>query len=152
MKSMRIIAPVLVAVCLLVVPLAWSQGGNVEQQIKTLDDQVVQAYLKADTGFMEKYFADDYTAIHGDGKLTTKAQEIGSYKSGALKQESTDVRERKIRAYGDTAVVIVLASAKGTYGEKSFSADFRVTHFWVKRKGNWKIVAYQVTRVAPASQ
>jgi hypothetical protein len=29
MKSMRIIAPVLVAVCL-VVPLAWSQGGNVE--------------------------------------------------------------------------------------------------------------------------
>ena len=33
MKSMRIIAPALVAVCLLVVPLAWSQGGNVEQQI-----------------------------------------------------------------------------------------------------------------------
>jgi cytochrome oxidase Cu insertion factor (SCO1/SenC/PrrC family) len=28
MKSMRLIAPVLVAVCLLVVPLAWSQGGN----------------------------------------------------------------------------------------------------------------------------
>jgi hypothetical protein len=28
MKSMRLIAPVLFAVCLLVVPLAWSQGGN----------------------------------------------------------------------------------------------------------------------------
>lgn len=152
MKSMRIIAPVLVAVCLLVVPLAWSQGGNVEQQIAALDDQVRQAYWKADTGFMEKYFADDYTAIHGDGRLYTKAEEIGNYKSGALKYESIDVRERKIRAYGDTAVVIVLVSAKGTYGGKPFSADFRVTHFWVKRKGNWKIVAYQVTRVAPVSQ
>jgi len=31
MKSIRLIAPALVAVCLLVVPLAWSQGGNVEQ-------------------------------------------------------------------------------------------------------------------------
>ena len=103
MKSMRIIAPVLVAVCLLVVPVAWSQGGNVEQQIAALDDQVVQAYLKADTGFMEKYFADDYTAVHSDGKLTTKAQEIENCKSGALKHESMDVRERKIRVYGDTA-------------------------------------------------
>ena len=152
MKSMRIIAPVLVAVCLLVVPVAWSQGGNVEQQIAALDDQVVQAYLKADTSFMERYFADDYTAVHSDGKLTTKAQEIENCKSGALKHESMDVRERKIRVYGDTAVVIRLVSSKGTYGGKSFSADSRVTEFWVKRKGNWKIVAYQVTRVAPASQ
>jgi len=152
MKSMRVIAPVLVAICLLVALLAWSQGGNTEQQIKTLQDQVVQAYLKADTGFMEKYFADDYTAIHGDGRLYTKAQEIENYKSGALKYESIDLHERKIRAYGDTAVDIVLASAKGTYGGKAFSADFRATHFWVKRKGNWKIVAFQTTRVAPVSQ
>jgi len=43
MKSMRFIAPALVAVCLLVVPLAWSQGGNVEQQIKKLTDQVIAA-------------------------------------------------------------------------------------------------------------
>jgi len=152
MKSMRLIASVLVAVCLLVVPLAWSQGGNAEQQIRTLQDQVVQAYLKADTGFMEKYFADDFTAIHGDGRLYTKAQEIENYKSGALKYESIDLLERKIRAYGGTAVDIVLASAKGTYGGKSFSADFRATHIWVKRKGNWKIVAFQTTRVAPATQ
>jgi ketosteroid isomerase-like protein len=151
MKSMRLIASVMVAVCLLVAPLAWSQGGNVEQQIKTLQDQVVQAYLKADTGFMEKYFADGYTAIHGDGRLYTKAQEIENYKSGALKYESIDLRERKIRAYGDMAVDIVLASAKGTYGGKSFNADFRATHIWVKRKGNWKIVAFQTTRVAPPS-
>ena len=28
MKSVKLIAPVLVAVCLLVVPLAWSQGAG----------------------------------------------------------------------------------------------------------------------------
>ena len=150
MKSVKLIALVLVTICLLVVPLAWSQGGTVEEQVKALADQFSQAFGKADTGFMEKYFADDYTAIHGDGKLTTKAQEIESYKSGALKYESIDVRERKIRAYVDTAVVIWLVSSKGTYGGKSFSADFRVTDVWVKQKGNWKFVAFQVTRIAPA--
>ena len=160
MRSTRFIAPVLVAVCLLVTTLALGRGdnlpanlsGNAEEQIAALSDQEVQAYLKADTGFMERYFADDYTAIHGDGQLTTKAQEIENFKSGALKYESVDVRERKIRTYGDAAAVIWLVSSKGTYGGKSFSADFRVTDFWVKQKGNWKVVAFQVTRVAPASQ
>ena len=125
--------------------------GNAEEQIKTLSDQEIQAYLKADIGFMEKYFADDYTAIHGDSRLYTKAQEIENYKSGALKYESIDVRERKIRAYGDTAVVIWLVSSNGTYNGKSFSGDFRVTDVWVKHKGDWKFVAFQVTRVPPPS-
>jgi len=159
MKSIRIIAPALIGVCLLVAASAWARGDygykkkeNSEQQIATLSDQEIQAYLKADTGFMEKYFADDYTAIHGDSRLYTKAQEIENYKSGALKYESIDVRERKIRAYGDTAVVIWLVSSKGTYGGKSFSGDFRVTDVWVKQNGNWKFVAFQVTRVPPPSQ
>jgi len=157
MKNLRIIAPALVVVCLLVAALAWGGGdytkprGNAEEQIKTLSDQEIQAYLKADIGFMEKYFADDYTAIHGDSRLYTKAQEIENYKSGALKYESIDVRERKIRAYGDTAVVIWLVSSNGTYNGKSFSGDFRVTDVWVKHKGDWKFVAFQVTRVPPPS-
>ena len=156
MKSMRLIAPVLVVVCLLVAALAWARGdyprrGNAEEQIAALSDQEIQAYLKADIGFMEKYFADDYTAIHGDSRLYTKAQEIENYKSGALKYESIDVRERKIRAYGDTAVVIWLVSSNGTYNGKSFSGDFRVTDVWVKHKGDWKFVAFQVTRVPPPS-
>ena len=159
MRKVNFILLALVALYLLVAPLALGQGetgkakgGNVEEQIAALSDQEIKAYLKSDTGFMEKYFADDYTAIHGDGKLTTKAQEIENYKSGALRYESIDVRERKIRTYVDTAVVIWLVSSKGTYGGKSFSADFRVTDVWVKRKGNWKFVAFQVTRMPPASQ
>ena len=158
MKNMRIIAPVLFAVCLLIAALAWARGDyqkprrDAEEQVKKLSDQVTAAELKGDTGFMEKYFADDYTAIHNDGKLSTKAQEIENFKSGAFKLESDDLRERKIRVYGDTAVVIGLASAKGTIGGKPFSSDFRFTRIWVKQQGNWKSVAYQATRVVPASQ
>jgi ketosteroid isomerase-like protein len=152
MKSMRIIAPVLVAVCLLVVPLAWSQGGNAEEQVKALADQFSLAFGKADTGFMEKYFADDFTGIHSDGKLSTKAQEIDNVKSGNLKWASVDLHERKIRVYGETAVVVALSSSTGTIGGKPYSADFRTTQVWVKHKGNWKIVAFQSTRVASASQ
>jgi len=152
MKSLRIIAPVLVTICLLVVPLAWSQGGNAEKQIKKLTDQIIAAELKADTNSYEKLLADDYTAIYSDGKLITKTQDIENHESGALKYESIDVHETKIRVYGDTAVAISLCSAKGTRGGKPFSGDFRFTKVWVKQKGNWKAVAFQSTRVAPPSQ
>ena len=144
MRSMRFIAPVLVAVCLLVAPLAWSQG-NVEQQIAALSDQVVQALLKGDTRFFEKYYADDAMIIRSVGMLLTKAQDIENLKSGALKFEAYDVHEKKIHTYGDTAVATLKASAKGLSGGKPFSGDFRVTWVWVKQKGNWKLALYQVT-------
>jgi ketosteroid isomerase-like protein len=125
-----------------------SKGGAVEAQIARLADQFIQAFEKADVGFMQKYFAEEFTAIHSDGKLSTKAQEIDNIKSGVLKWESVDTHERKVHAYGDTAVVIGFASSKGTLGGKPYSGDYRTTQYWVKHNGDWKVAAFQSTRVA----
>jgi hypothetical protein len=91
-------------------------------------------------------------AIHGDGKLSTKAQEIENFKSGAVKYESIEVREEKIRTYGDAVVVNLLGSVKATINGKPYGGDFRNTRVWVKQNGNWKIVVFQTTRVASATQ
>ena len=152
MKSVKLIALVLVTICLLAVPLAWSQGGNVEEEIKTLQTQLVLAVQKGDTSVFEKYYTRDCYIIHGDGKLTTKAEEIEDFKSGALKYESIDVRDQKIRIYGDTAVVNTLASVKATVNGKPLSGDFRAIFVWVKSKEGWKEVAFQSTPVAPPSR
>jgi ketosteroid isomerase-like protein len=165
MRSMRIIAPALVAVWNPpasakeskqtsghgMTAVEQTDKGNVEQQIKTLQEQLVQATFESDTSLLEKFLAEDYTAIHSDGKLSTKAQEIENFKSGALKYESIDVHERKIRAYGDTAIVNSQASVKARINGKPVSGDFRSTRVWVKQKSNWKIVAFQATRI-PASK
>jgi ketosteroid isomerase-like protein len=174
MKSVNLIVLALVAISLLLVLPAWSQGGNppastkesgatsghgmtaaeqtgkgsdgnVEQQINTLTDQAVQALLKGDTSFFEKYYADDATIIRGRGDQYTKAQEIEFFKSGANKFETYDVHERKIHTYGDTAVASMAASAKGSVNGQPFSGDYRISRVWVKRNGNWKLVLYQVS-------
>jgi ketosteroid isomerase-like protein len=163
MKSMRLFVLLLVAFSLLVPAMASGQvanppagtktgSGTVEQEIKTLQGQVTQCILKSDTTCLEKYFADDYTAIHGDGNLSTKAQEIENFKSGATKYDSINVREAKIRTYGDTAVVNALASVKATINGKPYSGDVRNTRVWVKQNGDWRLVAFQTTRVVPATQ
>jgi uncharacterized protein (TIGR02246 family) len=147
MRNVNLIVLALFSGCLLGAPLAFGQGGDVEQQVSALSDEMIQANLKGDTSFYEKYYADDATIVHGNGQLFTKEQDIADLKSGALKYESIDVREKKIHVYGDTAVVNFLLTFKGSLSGQPFSpTDIRRTVVWVKQKGNWKVVAWQVTR------
>ena len=142
------IALVLITVSLLVVPLAWSQGGNAEQQIKTANNNLITAVLKADTDTLEKLLADDYTGVRGDGSVLTKAQEIEKYKSGAIKYETNEIKDLKIRVYGHTAVSTSLSSSKNMRDGQQHIGTTRNIRVWVKQKGTWKCVAYQTTRVS----
>src|ERR1019366_1821458 len=180
MKSVKLTVLALVAISSLLVLLAWSQGGNPpastkesgatsghgmtaaeqtgkgcggsdEQQIAALAHELDQAFGKADIGWLEKHFADEFTAIHSNAKLVNKAQEIDNVKTGNTKWATVDVHDRKINVIGDTAVVVSLTSSTGTVGGNPYSADFRTTEIWVKHEGNWKMVAFQSTRV-PTSQ
>jgi ketosteroid isomerase-like protein len=108
----------------------------------------MEATLKHDPSFLEKYLADDYMAIRNDGKLTTKVQEIENYRSGATKYESIEIREATVRIHGNTAIYNSLNSIKATINGKPFSGDVRNTRVWVKQNGDWKIVAFQATQVA----
>ena len=145
----RRIALVLVTFSLLAAPLAWSKGGNAEQQIKKVVNEVNAAILKADANAYGKLLSDDYTAIRTSGGMFTKTQEIENVKSGALKYEKSDIQDLKIHVYGHTAVTTALVSFKGTAADgKPWSGTTRATRVWVKQNDNWKCVAYQATRVS----
>ena len=141
------IALVLITVLLLAAPLAWSQG-NAEQQIKTATNNLIAAVLKGDTDTLEKLLADDYTGVRGDGSVLTKAQEIEKYKSGAIKYESNEIKDLKVRVYGHTAVSMSLSSSKNIRDGKEHIGTTRSIRVWVKQNGAWKCVAYQATRVS----
>jgi len=155
MRKANFIVLSAVAVCLIVV--AWARGGyqkkeNPAEQINALHEQSRKAALKGDTSFLEKYLADDYIGVGGDGRAFTKTESIQRRKSGAVKIESIDELAVKIRMYGDTAIVNSLASVRGMIDGKPLTGDSRATFVWVKQKGNWKEVAFQSTPVAPASK
>lgn len=80
-------------------------------------------------------------------KLFTKDDDIADLKSGSLRYESIDVREKTIHVYGDTAVVHMLLTFKGSLSGQPFGPiNLRRTVVSVNQKGNWKVVAWQVTR------
>ena len=51
----------------------------------------------------------------------------------------------KVRIFGDTAVVTGSYKEKSTYKFKDTSGKYSFTDVWVKRGGDWQIVAEQTT-------
>ncbi|HKE31126.1 MAG TPA: nuclear transport factor 2 family protein, partial [Candidatus Angelobacter sp.] len=114
--------------------------------ITQLEDASRDAALKSDPSWAEKNVADDFVRINVEGKLLNKDQFIDNIKK--TKFESLDFVDRKVRIYGNSAIVNLTANVKGTSDGKDISGTNRVTRVWTKIKGQWKLVNFQSTRVA----
>ncbi len=161
MHRLKQLAGAVIAVSLLSVPTlgnaqagqtAKASGSGVEQQIDALTQQIMQAQVHGDPAPYQKYYADNAIIIHAAGQVFTKSEEIANLKSGETKYESYDVRNKTVHLYRDTAVVESLVAAKGILKGQPFDSEFRVTRIWAKSSGNWKVVVFQTTRVAPPSR
>ena len=144
MKRVMLVLAFTVAVSV----FALGQGGNVEQSIRALTEQLNQASLKGDVATFDKLLADDHISIGILGGTNTKADVLELFKSGKLKYEAIDVSDVKVRVYGDTALVNYTANSKGHLGAADLSGQWRVVRVLVKRKGQWQSVSFQATLIA----
>ena len=116
--------------------------------IKQLEQQWLEAYIKADTAALEKIEADDFVLNGPLGAAQTKAEDIQSIKSGSVKFTDMKFDEIKIRTYGKTAIATGLASIKGTADGKDISGKYRFTDVFVRKNKEWTAVLTQLTPVA----
>lgn len=123
-------------------------ASNVEQAVKKLDTERVQALLRSDTTTLERIISDDYTNTNNSGQVLTKAQLMAEVKSGDLKYETIDIDDVQVRVYGDTAVFTGRATVKGARKGEDISGQNRLTRVYVKQQGRWQLVAQQSTRIA----
>jgi|SRR5579864_213607 len=153
MKSVRMISILAILACMPLLATAKDKDkgkdkpkGGAEQQIASLEDQAKDAAVKADASFLENYLADDYVGVGGTGKVNNKSEAIEMRKNGTVKYDSIDVSDRKIRVYGNTAIVNLKADVKLTVNGQDMSGPYRVSRVWVKQGGKWKIASFQSTK------
>lgn len=97
---------------------------------------------------MNALLSDDYTAITANGTLQTKQEWLASLRSGRIHITTLDVSDRKVRFYGDTAVVTSRADVQGTGTEGEVLGGFRYTRVYVRTpSGKWKIVSFEASRI-----
>jgi len=123
-------------------------GGSVEQAVLKLEDEHMDANKKGDCAFFEKNLSSDYIHIFGNGQMSTKAEAVNACKSGQMKWDTFDLKkDRKVRVYGNTAILTSEAVVKGHRGSIEVIGTYRRTTVFVKMKnGQWQLVTFQATK------
>ena len=140
---------VIAALVLTAVPIALGQQqsarreqrGSVEQAIRQVDNERIQAQIHADAAALDRTYADDFIGVGPSGTVRTKPQVISDFTSGNLKFQSITTDDVQVRVYGNTAVETGRSTMNGQDKGKAVPRDNRFTRVWVKQQGRWRLVA-----------
>ena len=134
--------------------LAFCQCATVETQ-KTTEQYIVQgarewaeSVATGDTTALERILADDFVGIDPKGRFYTKKEMLADTRNAPKYFRSNQLNEVRVRFFGNTAV----AQGYETWERRSGQprrGRFVWTDTWVKRNGQWQIVAAE-DLIAPA--
>jgi uncharacterized protein (TIGR02246 family) len=117
------------------------QRGTVEQAIRRMDDERIQAQIHADAAALDRIYADDFIGVGPSGTVRTKPQVLADFTSGNLKFQTITTYDVQVRVYGNTAVETGRSTMIGQDKGKAVPRDNRFTRVWVKQQGRWRLVA-----------
>ena len=129
--------PVLAAIVMSVAVLAQSA----EREVNEVVDALVVATKAGDKAAASKLIADDLRWIDITGALQNKTQRLALLAPGG---GPPGFRDRDVKIYGDTAVVIEVAEGA--------DRSLRVHRVFVKRGGQWQLVSFSATFIDPKAK
>jgi len=130
-------------------PIEKNEEQNDEQQILALHEAGDKALMSADLAVLTQIFADDYVQYNEAGKDFTKQDVLNNFQTGAIRYPSIVSSGRKIRVFGDTAVVHGSESDEVELNGKRSTVRYVYLDVLQKRDGEWKLVASQLARPLP---
>jgi uncharacterized protein (TIGR02246 family) len=116
---------------------------SVEQEVRRLNVEEVNAFLHKDPKAMATLWSEDFVVTNPLNKFVKKQQVLGMMQSGFLEIPTLDRQIEYTRVYGDT--VIVAGNETVLWGGKMPNAGksehLRFTAVWMKQNGRWQEVA-----------
>ncbi len=121
---------------------------DVAAEIKSLEDQRVQALLANDLEKLSALVAEDVVHIHTTGKVENKAEYLNGVKT-RLEFLKIDRPDLKVRVVGDVAVATGALNQEVRVRASGAILDIKAvaTQVWVKQAGGWVQTSFQATRV-----
>lgn len=119
------------------------------EQVKALNRAWAEAITKGDAAALGRIFDDEIIVTSGSGEIRNKAGEIkdaaGAPDPDFIWVHPFTTEDVRVRVYNDTAVVTGLAKWTFKYKGPEVNQERRYTHLYVKRLGQWRIVAQQIS-------
>jgi hypothetical protein len=129
---------------------ATALAGDAEEVLGMLDEFLANA---GTASAHERFWADDLVYTSSRGTRTTKSEIMSSFEGveedgGEEPGPVYSAEEVQLKWYGDTAVVAFKLVA--TPHDDSPVDYYFNTGTFLKREGEWRVVAWQATKIPPA--
>lgn len=117
--------------------------NQVEQEITKLEESLTQTEMRVDVDALDRIYADDILVTAPIGICVDKPAVMNEVRQAAEKAVigRYDKTDLKVRAFGDTAVSSYRTTAEATFEGTEIKRQFCTTNVWMKRNGDWQIVA-----------
>jgi ketosteroid isomerase-like protein len=112
-----------------------------KEVIVNAEIELLTAIKNADVSTLEKFLHDDLLFNLHDGQTITKEFDLNSYRSGKMKIDNLEASDQIINVIGDSAVVSVVISLRGTYDNNPINAALRYIRVWKQFEENVKVIA-----------
>ena len=119
-----------------------------ESTIIAFEDRLRTAMLASDVAELDALIAPDLVCVAPGGTLVTKADDLATHASGALKIARLDPQERVITLLTDAAVVVVLMEVAAQQRADTFEGRMRYTRVWRHDPQGWRIAVAHLSLVA----
>ena len=132
-------------------PASLSAQSEDVRILKKLEQDWLDSYREGDAQKMSKILADDFIGRWGDGSTQTKVEQLMAIRNGEEKHSANRLVECNVRIYGDTAVVTGIQTEQSMLEGRDGSGTYSYTDVFVKRHGQWQVVASETKRVVRQS-
>lgn len=139
MRSILLVAALVVLAPGLVLAQSAKQKAAVEQEIRKLDLDHADAILRGDLVALDKLWTKDFKVNNPFNEID-KADRI---RTGAVSYSSFVREPESIMVHGNTVIVMGRETAvpKGSSPDAGKTINRRYTNIWMKREGKWRLVA-----------
>ncbi len=131
---------------------AYSRPAGVEQEIRSLEQKMNEAYGKNDLPDYFGYYAPDFVQWLPEGRtdLEKYKKDWTAYIAAGNQVQGVEIRDVAIRVgpNNDTAVFAYILDVKTKLADgKITEEENQETDVWFKRNGQWKVVALHYSAV-----
>src|SRR2546427_1820973 len=114
-----------------------NQNRRIEEQIRRLNAQEVEALLHSDAKVLGRIWSDDFVVTNPFNKFVNKRQVLGMIESGNLAVSSLDRQIEYVHVYRDTVIVAGSETAvwAGRMQIAGQTSHLRITSIWMKQGG-----------------
>jgi ketosteroid isomerase-like protein len=145
MRANRLLA-LLIGVCALAPALAASPK-LASDELLSIEADRFRATVAGDFAALDFRLAEDLSYCHSTGKCETKAEYLGSLRSGSTRYRKLELVSARVRRYGEIAILNGQVRVDAEMAGNQVIARLAYTDVYRRERGRWRLIAWHSSRM-----